>query len=79
MKDHMREAGDVLFTDVDSSCRGIVEFEKADAMNYAIRNLDGSRFTSHEVCTGLPISQGTACHDQNDYLKSESLVNQVTT
>ncbi|XP_064619651.1 serine/arginine-rich splicing factor 1-like [Lineus longissimus] len=48
LKDHMREAGDVLFTDVDSSCRGIVEFEKADAMNYAIRNLDGSRFTSHE-------------------------------
>ena len=49
----MREAGDVLFTDVYSNCTGIVEFERSDAMKYAIRNLDGTKFKSHEVCTAL--------------------------
>jgi hypothetical protein len=48
----MQEAGDVLFTDVDSISTGIVEFERADAMKYAIRNLDGSKLKSHEVCIG---------------------------
>lgn len=51
MKDHMREAGDVSFTDVlhegDENI-GIVEFFNKDDMTYAVEKLDGSKFKSHE-------------------------------
>jgi len=56
LKDHMREAGDVSFTDVihegDDNI-GIVEFFNKDDMTYAVEKLDGSKFKSHEgdTCT----------------------------
>ena len=49
LKDHMREAGDVCFTDVFKDGTGIVEFLKYDDMKYALRKLDDSKFRSHEV------------------------------
>merc|ERR1712226_235128 len=48
LKDHMREAGDVLFTDVFRNGTGICEFKTADAMRYAVDKLHDSKFTSHE-------------------------------
>lgn len=51
LKDHMREAGDVSFTDVlregDDNV-GIVEFFNKEDMNYAVDKLDGTEFKSHE-------------------------------
>lgn len=50
LKDHMRDAGDVQFTDVFKDGTGIVEFSRYDDMKYAIKHLDDSKFRSHEVC-----------------------------
>ncbi|KAK3752737.1 hypothetical protein QZH41_018711, partial [Actinostola sp. cb2023] len=49
LKDHMREAGDVLFTDVFKDGCGVVEYAKYDDMKYAIKHMDDSKFRSHEV------------------------------
>lgn len=49
LKDHMREAGDVLFTDVFKDGTGVVEYARHDDMKYAIKHLDDSKFRSHEV------------------------------
>lgn len=48
LKDHMRKAGDVLFTDVFKDGTGHVEFQHRDDMKRAIRDLDDTEFTSHE-------------------------------
>ena len=49
LKDHMREAGDVSFTDVYANGSGVVEFQRKDDARYAIRYLDDTKFKSHEV------------------------------
>jgi arginine/serine-rich splicing factor 1/9 len=49
LKDHMREAGDVLYTDVYKDGTGYVEFARADDARYALKNLNDSKFRSHEV------------------------------
>ena len=49
LKDHMREAGDVAFADVYKDGTGTVEFLRREDMKYAVKNLDGSKFHSHEV------------------------------
>ncbi|THD19818.1 Serine/arginine-rich splicing factor 1 [Fasciola hepatica] len=48
LKDHMREAGDVGYTDVFRDGTGVVEFLRYEDMKYAIRRLDDSKFRSHE-------------------------------
>jgi len=48
LKDHMREAGDVCFTDVYKDGTGVVEFMRYEDMTYAARKLDDSKFRSHE-------------------------------
>lgn len=50
LKDHFREAGDVTFTDVFRDGTGIVEFARFEHMKRAVRDLDDSKFRSHEVC-----------------------------
>ncbi|VDP93254.1 unnamed protein product [Echinostoma caproni] len=55
LKDHMREAGDVGYTDVFRDGTGVVEFLRYEDMKYAIRRLDDSKFRSHE---GLAPSAG---------------------
>ncbi len=49
LKDHMREAGDVVFTDVYKDGTGVVEFSRRDDMKWAVKNLDDTKFKSHEV------------------------------
>ena len=45
----MREAGNVCYADVFKDGTGVVEFLRYDDMKYAARNLDDSKFRSHEV------------------------------
>ena len=51
LKDHMREAGDVMFTDVFSDCTGVVEFARHEDMKRAVRILNDTKFRSHQVGT----------------------------
>ncbi|KAK6306306.1 hypothetical protein J4Q44_G00232310 [Coregonus suidteri] len=48
LKDHMREAGDVCFTDVQRDGEGVVEFLRREDMEYAMRRLDRTEFRSHQ-------------------------------
>ncbi|KRZ38151.1 Serine/arginine-rich splicing factor 1, partial [Trichinella pseudospiralis] len=48
LKDHMREAGDVCFSDVYKNGNGVVEYMRAEDLEYALANLNKSRFRSHE-------------------------------
>ena len=49
LKDHFREAGDVVFTDVYNDGTGVVEYSRYEHMKRALRDLDDSKFRSHEV------------------------------
>ena len=49
LKDHMRDAGDVCYSDVFKDGTGVVEYLKREDMKYALKKLDDSRFESHEV------------------------------
>ncbi|KAG7394369.1 Serine/arginine-rich splicing factor 1 [Phytophthora boehmeriae] len=44
LKDFMRKAGDVVFTEVDGRGRGIVEYSNKRDMKYAVEKLDDSEF-----------------------------------
>ncbi|CAB4008664.1 serine arginine-rich splicing factor 1A [Paramuricea clavata] len=48
LKDHMREAGDVMFTDVFNDCTGVVEFARHEDMKRAVRILNDTKFRSHQ-------------------------------
>ncbi|XP_029564892.1 serine/arginine-rich splicing factor 9 [Salmo trutta] len=48
LKDHMREAGDVCFADVQRDGEGVVEFVRREDMEYALRRLDRTEFRSHQ-------------------------------
>ncbi|XP_055336923.1 serine/arginine-rich splicing factor 1-like [Paramacrobiotus metropolitanus] len=48
LKDHMREAGDVCYADVNKDGTGHVEYLRKEDMDYAIRKLDDTKFRSHE-------------------------------
>ena len=56
LKDHMREAGDVQFTDVFKDGTGIVEYSRYEDMKYALKHLDDSKFRSHEVRSTVTVS-----------------------
>lgn len=49
VKDHFREAGDVIFADVYKDGTGVIEFSRYDHMRRALRDMDDSKFRSHEV------------------------------
>lgn len=49
LKDHMREAGTVCYADVFKDGTGVVEFVRYEDMKYALKNLDDTKFRSHEV------------------------------
>jgi len=53
VKDHFREAGDVVYADVYKDGTGIIEFSRYEHMKRALRDLDDSKFRSHEVCSSL--------------------------
>ncbi|XP_005987217.1 serine/arginine-rich splicing factor 9 [Latimeria chalumnae] len=48
LKDHMREAGDVCYADVQKDGLGVVEFLRREDMDYALRKLNDTKFRSHE-------------------------------
>ncbi|ERE75899.1 serine/arginine-rich splicing factor 9-like protein [Cricetulus griseus] len=48
LKDHMREAGDVCYADVQKDGMGMVEYLRKEDMEYALRKLDDTKFRSHE-------------------------------
>ena len=49
LKDHMREAGDVCYSDVFKDGSGVVEYLRREDMKYALKKLDDTKFKSHEV------------------------------
>jgi len=49
LKDHCRVAGDIIFADVYKDGTGTVEFSRQDHMKRALRDLDDTKFRSHEV------------------------------
>ena len=49
LKDHMREAGDVCYSDVFKDGTGVVEYMRREDMKYALKKLDDTKFKSHEV------------------------------
>jgi len=48
LKDHMREAGEVVYADVYKDGTAVCEFRSYDDMKWAIKNLDDTKFKSHE-------------------------------
>ena len=52
LKDHMREAGDVCYSDVFKDGTGVVEYMRREDMKYALKKLDDTKFKSHEVRFG---------------------------
>lgn len=56
LKDHMREAGDVCYADVQKDGMGMVEYLRKEDMEYALRKLDDTKFRSHEVGPHLLLS-----------------------
>ena len=49
LKDHMRDAGDVCYSDVFKDGSGVVEYLRREDMKYAMKKLDDTKFKSHEV------------------------------
>ena len=49
LKDHMREAGEVLYADVYKDGTAVCEFTSHRDMKWAVKYLDDSKFKSHEV------------------------------
>jgi len=48
LKDHMREAGEVTYTDVYKDGTATVEFGCKSDMEWAVKNLDDTKFKSHQ-------------------------------
>lgn len=48
LKDHMREAGEPTYTDVYKDGTAIVEFGRKSDMEWAVKNLDDTKFKSHQ-------------------------------
>ena len=49
LKDHMRSAGEVTFSEVYGDGTGTVEYSSYEDMKVALRKLDDTKFRSHEV------------------------------
>ena len=62
LKDHFRSAGDVVYTDVYNDGTGVVEYSRYEDFKRAQRDLDESKFRSHEVHTHIPIHAHTCIH-----------------
>lgn len=49
VKDHVRKVGEVAYANVFNDGTGVIEFFREEDMQRVVRELDGSRFKSHEV------------------------------
>eukprot|EP01038_Epipyxis_sp_PR26KG_P007650 gene7650-10412_t len=55
LKDFMRKAGDVVYTDVGRDGDGVVEFSNRDDMEYAVRSLDDTEFKHYNETTFIRV------------------------
>ena len=69
LKDFMRKAGDVIFTDVDKNGDGVVEFSNRDDMEYALKSLHDTEFKNHNESTFIrvkPVSEKSSGRDRSE-------------
>jgi len=72
LKDHMREAGDVCYADVNKDGTGACEFMRQEDMKYAIKKLDDTKFRSHEGETAYIRIKADASSDARSRTRSRS-------
>lgn len=66
LKDFMRKAGDVVYTDVERNGDGTVEFSNRDDMEYAIKTLDDTEFKSYNDTTVIRIKAVNKKRDRSE-------------
>lgn len=57
LKDFMRKAGDVVYTEVSRDGDGVVEFSNRDDMDYAIKSMDDTEFRGHNDNTFIRLKK----------------------
>ncbi|XP_060065026.1 serine/arginine-rich splicing factor 1A-like [Ylistrum balloti] len=73
LKDHMREAGDVCYADTYKDGTGVVEFLRKEDMQYAVQNLDDSKFRSHEgEVSYIRVKENYSSSSRSRYSRSRS-------
>ena len=65
LKDFMRKAGDVVFTDVDKYGDGVVEFSNRDDMEYAISKFDDTEFKGHSDSSYIRVKLANKGRDRS--------------
>ena len=53
LKDHMRKAGDIGYSEVVKNGKGVVTFLRREGMKCALKKLDNSRFESRKVSEAI--------------------------
>lgn len=66
LKDLMRKAGDVVYTDVERNGDGIVEFSNRDDMEYAIKTMDDTEFKSYNDTTVIRVKAVNKKRDRSE-------------
>lgn len=72
LKDFMRKAGDVVYTDVDRSGDGVVEFGNRDDMEYAVRTFDDTEFKHFNESTYIRVKLAKGGRDSRGRSASRS-------
>lgn len=73
LKDHFRSAGDVVFTDSYNDGTGIVEFSRYEDFKRALRDMDDSKFRSHEGETAyIRVKDPKGSRSPSPYRRSKS-------
>lgn len=57
LKDFMRKAGDVVYTEVSRDGDGVVEFSNKEDMEHAIKDLDDTEFRGHNESTYIRLKR----------------------
>ncbi len=66
LKDFMRKAGDVVFTDVDRNGEGVVDFGNRADMENAIRTLDDTEFKNYSESSYIRVKAANKKRDRSD-------------
>ena len=66
LKDFMRKAGDVVFTDVERGGDGVVEFSNRDDMEYAIKSMDDTEFKSFSDTSIIRVKAANKKRDRSE-------------
>ncbi|KAG3146805.1 hypothetical protein PI126_g13167 [Phytophthora idaei] len=72
LKDFMRKAGDVVFTEVDGRGGGVVEYSNKRDMKYAVEKLDDSEFRGRSENSYVRVRQTGGRYRSNSRSKSRS-------